>query len=285
MNKIPPPLDGSGHQPYFSPARANLTATPIKLALMPLLLLLLPGCVNADGESDSRGVKLSQAMQASATGSKQDLGGNTPSETCPGGNTTVTTDTTGFGDFTEVSYDKSEYRLQLPVDVSYALPINSTIEGITHFTVTPVAFEDERNFFGGYVGGAIVDLKSGSLPDLGVQNAWLLDTGLTYRRYLNSSQPAFSPYVTASAGYVLLNWQYRNSVVAGGQTISSDSLNGAEGMVGFGVSTRRDSRVSCFGEVDLGGTVFASTTNQGFDNDVFHNFGFVLFKAGVTFKF
>jgi hypothetical protein len=37
--------------------------------------------------------------------------------------------------------------------------------------------------------------------------------------------------------------------------------------------------------VGLGGTIFSGTTSQGFDNDVFHNFGFVSFTAGISLKF
>ena len=84
---------------------------------------------------------------------------------------------------------------------------------------------------------------------------------------------------------MLLNWDYRNPIVAGGETIQSDSLEGAEGSVAFGISTRRDSRVSFFGEVGVGGTVFLDTTTRSFENDVFSNFGFVYVKAGVSVKF
>ena len=127
--------------------------------------------------------------------------------------------------------------------------------------------------------------EPGSLPDSAVDRSWMLESGLTYRRYLNSSRPAISPYISANVGYLLLNWSYHNQIYACGDAIQSDSLNGAEGSVAFGLSTRRDSRVSFYGEVGVGGTAFADTTNRGFINDVFHDFGFLSFKAGVSVKF
>ena len=265
--------------------RTSQIRTLIKLAFVLAFPLLLSGCISPD-ESESRGVKLSDAMKSSAKGDQQHLGGSNPhNDTSPNVDANVTTDTAGSSDFSEVNYDKSEYTWQVPVDVSYSVPFNGDIQGITHFTLTPLSFEDERNFIGLYVGGAIVDLKPGSLPDLGVDRTWMFETGLTYRRYLNSSWTAFSPYIAVSAGYVLLNWDYRNPVVADGDNIQSDSLEGAEGSVAFGISTQRNSRVSFFGEVGVGGTVFLDTTTQGFENDVFHNFGFVSIKAGLTVKF
>jgi hypothetical protein len=255
----------------------------LKLLAIMAFPLLLSGCISPD-EPESRGVKLSDAMQSSAKGDHQDLGGGSSHDNSPNVEVAAagTSDSAGF---TAVSYDKSEYDWQTLADVSYSTPFNGDIQGITHFTLTPVSVEDEYNFFGLYVGGAIVDLKPGSLPDLGVDRTWMLEAGLTYRRYLNFSRTALSPYIAVSAGYVLLNWDYRNPIVAGGETIQSDSLEGAEGSVAFGISTRRDSHVSFFGEVGVGGTVFLDTTTQGFENDVFRNFGFVSVKAGVSVKF
>lgn len=258
------------------------------LALGLLLLLLLPGCLCLSDESASRGVKLSDAMDSSAQGDHRDLGGSRSAydmSSCSDDGATFAGGSSLGADFVGASYDKSEYFWQLPFDVSYALPLNSDFLGITHFTLTPFSVEDERNFFGVYVGGAAVQFKPGSLPDRAVDRSWMLESGLTYRRYLNSSRPAISPYISASVGYLLLNWSYHNQIYAGGDAIQSDSLNGAEGSIAFGLSTRRDSRVSFYGEVGIGGTAFADTTNRGFINDVFHDFGFLSVKAGLSVKF
>ena len=256
----------------------------IRLAFALAVPLFFSGCT-LPGESASRGVKLSDAMQASANNDRHDLGGDSSRDTSSDVDVHVAGDTAAGADFVGASYDKKDYTWQVPVDVSYALPINSDFAGITHFTLTPLSIEDEENFVGVYVGGALVDFKSGSLPARAVDQTWMLETGLTVRHYLNSSRTAFSPYLAASAGYALLYWDYRNPVIADGDTISSDCLSAVEGSVAFGISTRRDKWVTLFGEAGIGGTVFWSTTNQGFDNDVFHSFGFLSVKAGLSVKF
>lgn len=268
--------------------RANQRIVPVKLAFILGLPLLLPGCIILPDGNDSRGVNLSDAMQASASGDRHDLGGSNSyhSQSQANVDVQVSGGTVGGGaGFTSVSYDKSEYDWQALADVSYAAPLNSDFLGLTHFTLTPLAIEDERNFLGLYVGGAAVEFKPGSLPDNAVDRAWMLESGLTYRRYLNSSRIALSPYVSVNAGFLLLNWSYHNPVYAGGDTIQSDSLYGAEGTLALGLSTRRDSRLSFFGEVGIGGTAFNDTTTEGFNNDVFHDFGFLSVKAGLSLKF
>jgi hypothetical protein len=248
--------------------------------------LLLSGCEMLPDQQDSRGVKLSDAMRASATGDQHDLGGRRSSDNFPDTSASVTTTvSTGAGMDAPVSYDKNEYGWQMLADASYSLPINSQFESIEHFTLTPIAIEDERNMFGFYFGGADVQLKPGSLADQATDRTWMFEAGFTYRCYLNSSRTAFSPYLTASAGFALLGWSYRSPVTAGGDSFQSDYLYGAEGTVAIGIATRRDCRLGVFAEAGIGGTVFAPVTVNGFDNDVFNNFGFVSFKAGVSLKF
>jgi hypothetical protein len=257
----------------------------ITLASWLMLPLFFSGCL-IPNETESRGVKLSDAMTSSAKGDQQDLGGNKTRETYTSDDSTSTTHAHGTGgSIIGVVYEESEYAWLMPLEVRYSIPFSGDIEGLTHFALTPVSYEDEHNFWGFFVGGAIVDLESGSLPDLGTKCPWLLEAGFGYRRYLNKSRTAFSPYVAASVGYQLLGWSYRNKIIVGGDTIGRDALNALEGYVGFGVSTRRDARVSFFCEVGVGGTLFLGTTLQGFDNDVFDDFGFYSFKAGVSLKF
>jgi hypothetical protein len=265
--------------------RANPIPASVTLASSLALPLFLSGCL-FPGEPESRGVKLSEAMTSSAKGDRQDLGGRSANETYTSDDTTSTTLThDSDGSFLGVIFDKSEYAWQLPVEVRYSIPFSGEIQRFTHFTLTPLSHEDEHNYWGIYLGGAIVDLESGSLPDLGTESPWLLDAGISYRRYLNKSRTAFSPYVAASFGYQLLGWRYRNEIVVGGDTIKWDALHSLAGYAGFGVSTRRDSRVSFFAEVGAGGTAFLGTTLQGFDNDVFDCFGFYSFKVGMSLKF
>ncbi len=271
--------------------RLDQRVSVFKPAFLLVLPLFLTGCEMLPDQQDSRDVKLSDAMQASASGDRHDLGGHSSSynysEPGSSSSSSQATDSSGGGGgtVTLVSYDKNEYDWQMAANTSYSLPINSDFESITHFTLTPLAYEDERNFLGLYVGGADVQLKSGSLADRATDRTWMLEAGLTYRLYLNSSRTALSPYFTTSLGFTMLNWSYRSPVTADGETFQSDALYGAEGTLAIGLSTRRDERVSFFGEAGIGGTLFAPVTVNGFDNDVFNNFGFLSFKAGMSVKF
>jgi hypothetical protein len=130
-----------------------------------------------------------------------------------------------------------------------------------------------------------VDLKSGSLPDLAINNTWMLEAGFAYRRYLTPPHAFISPYVTASVACQLLSWDYRNPVYVNSDTVQSDSLEGVGGYAGFGVSLKRNSHLSFFGEAGFGGTLFVGETAQGFNNDVFKNFGYFSMKAGLCVKF
>ncbi|MDD5139223.1 MAG: hypothetical protein PHY43_03060 [Verrucomicrobiales bacterium] len=262
----------------------------LKVLTVVVLPLFLSGCVILPDEQESRGVKLSDAMQVSANGDRHDVGGRSSQDYFASTSETTTASaavSSGSGGVMDatVSYDKAEYDWQMLADVSYSLPINSQFESLTHFTLTPVAIEDEHNCFGLYLGGADVQLKSGSLAGRATDRTWMLESGLTYRYYFNHSRTALSPYITASAGFTWFNWSYRSPVISDGETFHSDSLYGAEGTLAIGISTRRDYRVSAFAEAGIGGTVFAPVTVNGFDNDVFHDFGFVSFKAGIAVKF
>ena len=246
------------------------------------------GCDTFPDQEPSRGANLSDAMRASAAGDRNDIGGHSSSEYF-GGATGTIAPATGIvpalgADAASVT-EISEYDWQILADASYAVPLNTQFQSLTHFTLTPFAFEDEQNMIGFYVGGAAVQLKSGSQADQAVNDVWMLEAGLTFRRYLNNSHTALSPYITTSVGFAMLNWSYRSPVTSGGDTFDGDSLYGAEASVAVGVSTRRDYRLGAFAEVGVGGTVFADTTVNGFDNDFFNNFGYLSVKVGVSLKF
>jgi len=248
-----------------------------------VVLLTLPGCIVYEHEQrSSRGIPLSKAMESSATGDREPLHGGGSSET----RTTI-----GIEPDVAVAASASsgggdrDYSLENGVDVGYSVPFSGDIAGITWFTIAVLPMENEHNSFGCFLGGGIVDLKAGSLPDRAVKNPWSLQAGFTYRRYLSGAHTFISPYVTANVAYQMLRWDYRNPIIADGDTIRSDGLDGVGGYAGFGVATQRKSRLSFFGEAGFGGTAFLSESFEGFDNDVFHNFGYFSVKAGLSLKF
>jgi hypothetical protein len=275
------------HQPRYTFAMKDISARQAGLALLTATSLLLSGCL-LSSDHESRGVNLSDAMNASASGDRSDLGGqrsNYHYEDSGTASSDSDSGSSGGVDAEFVTYDKHEYAWQIPVDIRYEVPFSGDFERLTHITLTPIAFESEEAFLGLYLGGARVDFESGSLPDQATDSAWMAEAGLALRLYLNSSRNGLSPYVGCSVGYQVLVWDYRNPIFVGGDVIDSDYLSGIEGTLVLGVSTRRDSHFSVFGEVGVGATVFLCETGQGFENDVFDDFGFVSVKAGVSFKF
>lgn len=267
-------------------SRVKRIFLPVWLVFGWLCVPVLAGSLSPEAD-ESRGVKLSDAMDSAAKGDKEDLGGKSPAdEDCDDESDEDADGWLGFLTLLHgANYKETEYVWQMPLDVSYASPFSGNIRGLTHITVSPLSIDGEGGYLGLYVGGAMVDLKPDSLPDRATEDLWMFECGLAFRYYLNGSHTALSPYVTGSLGVQFLNWEYRNPIVAGGDTIDHDGLAGIGGYAGFGVSTKRDSHVSFFAEVDVGATGFVGTTREGFDNDVFDSFGFVAFKLGLTVRF
>jgi hypothetical protein len=270
------------------------------LLAMPFLLtgceILIDGLLEGDGSSggghSSRGVSLSQAMESSASGSRESLHGSGSREShdresYSSVDTTadVAVTTGASGSTAAPSLEERRFALQIPMDVAYSVPFNGEIESLTRFTLTPLCIENERNCFGFFVGGDLVEWESGSLPDRAVKNAWMFELGLAYRRYLNPPHAFFSPYLTVSAAVQALYWDYRNPVYVDGDRVDSDSLNGFGGYAGFGVVCKRNSHLNFFAEAGVGGTTFVSETVEGFHNDVISDFGYFTVKAGLSIKF
>lgn len=254
---------------------------------MVAVLFPLTGCVMNFGYHGSRGVSLSQAMKTSANG-----GGEVPPRHGSNGphwfgnhDSDMGVPVSGGGTIALVSYDNREYAWQVPVSVAYAVPLNGEIQSLTRFTITPVAAETDHNFAGLFVAGDIVKLRPGSLPDRAANNAWMLESGVSYRYYITPAHTFLSPYLSANAAYQLLNWDYRNPIIVNGDTITSDSLDAIGAYVGLGLDIKRNSYLSVFGEAGFGGTVFMGNTYQGFHNDVFSDFGYFTVKAGLSLKF
>ena len=94
----------------------------LKMLTVVVLPLFLSGCVILPDEQESRGVKLSDAMQASANGDRHDVGGRSSQDCFPDPSETTTTSAaagSGSGGVMDaaVSYDKADYDWQMLADV------------------------------------------------------------------------------------------------------------------------------------------------------------------------
>jgi hypothetical protein len=274
----------------------------LKLGILIAMSFMLTGCEslieglledgNSSGGSRSRGVSLSQAMQSSASGSRESLHGSGSRDT-HSRDTYSSVDTsadvavtTGSGSGAAATSGKAEeLALQIPMDVAYSIPFNGEFESITRFTLTPLCFENDRYSLGLFISGDIMDLKAGTLAASAIDNTWMLELGIAGRLYLNRAHAFISPYFSANLACQALFWDYRNPVFVDGEEVRSDALPALGGYAGFGVAFNRNSHLSFFGEAGFGGTVFVTQTGQGFDNDVFHDFGYFSVKAGLCIKF
>ena len=267
----------------------------LKFGIWLLVLPVLTGCLSDYGEyngNSSRGIPLSQAMKSSASGSHEPLHGSGSSETyssvdveAQASGSTSTSGGGSGGGLSLVSYEKTDYTWQILADTASVIPFNGEIQYLNRFTLTPITMEDDYNHLGLFLSGDIVKLQPGSLPDRAVDNVWMFEAGLEYRRYLTPAHVFISPYLSVGLAGQLLSWDYRNPVYVDGGSIQSDSLAGAGGYAGFGVAFKRNSHLSFFGEADFGGTAFVSETTEGFDNDVFSNYGYFMVRAGLSLKF
>ncbi|HVU28627.1 MAG TPA: hypothetical protein VHG71_12940 [Verrucomicrobiae bacterium] len=259
-----------------------------KLSIFITTLFLLGGCCFDFEDQNSRGIPLSKAMEASASGGGKLLTGQNSESSNPSVEVNASTPLLSKGggfDLDLVDYGNTTYTWQIPFDISYSVPFNGEIQSLTRLTLTPISVENDHHFVGLFIGGDIVNLQPGSLPDKATDNTWMLEGGIAYRYYFTPAHAFLSPYFSANISYQILTWDYRNSIIADGQNISGDSLSGVGGYMGIGAAIKRNSHLSFFGEVGLGGTVFFPQSNQGFDNDVFSNFGYFNVKAGMTIKF
>jgi hypothetical protein len=179
----------------------------------------------------------------------------------------------------------SSFSSQVPLDVAYSVPFNGQIQSLTRFTLTPLCVENDRYSLGLFVGGDIVDLKSGTLAASGADHTWMLETGVAWRLYFNRAHAFVSPYFSANLAYQVLFWDYLNPVFIDGEEIQSDALEGVGGYAGFGIAFNRNSHLSFFGEAGFGGTAFLDQTVQGLNNDIFDGFGCFTVKAGLCVKF
>jgi hypothetical protein len=227
-------------------------------------------------------------MKASASGSTAPVPGSGYSDTHTYVNVDVNVAATAGsgGGAAAASHADGDFRMQVPVDVAYSIPFNGEFQSITRFTITPICLENDRGSIGLFLSGDIVDLNPGSLPASAIDNAWMLEAGIAGRLYLNPAHAFISPYFSANLALQDLFWDYRNPVyTSDGGVIQSDTLLGMGGYAGFGVAFYRSSHLNLFGEAGFGGTVFVDQTGQGFNNDVFHDFGYFSVKAGLCVKF
>lgn len=246
--------------------------------------LLLTGCFG--GHSASRGIPLSEAMAASASGSSANLASSNSHREATHSHgsemsVTLAAETDGPSDVVSDYFDG----WLISGAAEEVIPISNDIRNISRFELTPLAVQDEENYAGAYVGWGDVRFRSGSFPDRAVTDTWLLDVGLVGRHYFTPPKTFISPYITGGVFGQIMFWDYRTPLVLGGEIIQSDSIYGGGGFVGFGLAAARKEHLGIFIEARLGFSLYDNATTQGFYNNVLDDYGFVSVRAGVSIGF
>lgn len=258
------------------------------------LPLLLTGCVGIEThhhlQSSSRGVGLSDAMQASASGNSAPIAGNSA-----GGNHSLhfhPSDDSGYvaasvgGGAALARSDSADSPEGIAVELSaeQIVPFENYIRSISRVAVQ-LGGENEFNYLGISFGLGTVAFRDHSLPDLAVSEAWIADLGVNYRRYLTAPHTFLRPYAATGFYAQGMHWRYRTAVNVGGDIIKSDGIGGGGGYVGGGLTLKAVDVLNFFAEARIGETIFASETSEGFRNNVLDNFGYYSFTVGASLKF
>ena len=94
-----------------------------------------------------------------------------------------------------------------------------------------------------------------------------------------------TPDLTAGMGSFFMGWNFRNPLVSGSDTISSDSITGFMVSVGAGVYLLRLEHFRIGIGVQPEMYLFGTVTSDGFDNDYFSYFDSIKYFAEIAVKF
>lgn len=143
----------------------------------------------------------------------------------------------------------------------------------------------ERNAASVFVSAGLLELEEGSRVRAAANTPLVLGFGVGFRHYLTRQHTFLRPYFTADVSFLWMTWGYKEDQQSGGETVSSDSLEGMDAYVGMGFLVGSNKRVNLFGEIGAGGVAFLGTTDRELKNELFNDFGYVGMKAGLRFRF
>lgn len=250
--------------------------------------ILLTGCFG--GNSATRGVPLSEAMSASASGRPANLARNRsdpePSHS-PNAELSFAVAATGAEESSSDSFDNfdSEDSFVMSFAIEQVFPIANDIRSISRLELIPLSFQNEATYAGLYVGWGDVEFQSGSFPDQAVSGTRMADLGLIGRHYFTPPKTFVSPYLTGGIYGQILMWDYRSPLNYNGEIIQSDSILGGGGFVGLGLAVARKEILGVFCEARFGVHLYDDATMQGFYNDLMEAYAYVSLRGGVCLKF
>lgn len=111
-----------------------------------------------------------------------------------------------------------------------------------------------------------------------------LCAGFEFRYTIYPQLTLFSPWVGCGIDALIMTWHYRNALVAGSETISTDSLRGASLRPSLGFTIFESPSFAFLLYAQAEAYLFNEITQKGFDNDVFPEITNLQFGAEVHFK-
>ncbi len=145
--------------------------------------------------------------------------------------------------------------------------------------------ENEHHGLSAFIFGGLIELESGTSAHDTAHDPAVVGFGLGYRYYFTRQHTFVRPYFAVEGQFLWMTWKYRNAIVLDDETIRYDSVVGADGYFGLGVILGSYKFINVFGEIGAGGGCFAGETSEGLNNDIFHPFGYVGVRVGLTFSF
>ncbi|OQY32153.1 MAG: hypothetical protein B6241_12010 [Spirochaetaceae bacterium 4572_59] len=115
-------------------------------------------------------------------------------------------------------------------------------------------------------------------------NPFILHCGVEMRYYPFEKWTYFSPYITGRISGFSLFWMYKNALVAGPDTISSDYLGGLGLDGGVGVDFIQNENFQAGFLMLPQVFLFGEETSKGFSNDVFLSYGNIRWSLEAGFK-
>ncbi len=144
------------------------------------------------------------------------------------------------------------------------------------------------SFLGYFLFGGLKTLtvrREDSLYDSIKPRPFMLQGGLELRYYPIKNWRYFLPYATGRMSGFILFWNYQNALIAGSDTIQSDSLGGLGLDLGVGIDLIQTDTFQAGIQLLPQSFLFGEETSQGFTNDIFDTYGNIRItaEAGMIF--
>ena len=140
--------------------------------------------------------------------------------------------------------------------------------------------------FYGFVGFKTLKTQSDHSVSLSIKpDSFMLHAGLEGRFYPLPKMSFLSPYFLGRVGGIFYFWSFTNPLIAGDDTISSDTVGGALLGVGAGVDLIHTKMFRLGAQVTPEVYLFGEETSQGFTNDYFNAQGTVKWSVEGGWQF